>query len=368
MRTEVTRADNALGKIFDWKQTPGKDAYKRYFKKFIQPINQSVSKHFFTWFFQNITVDHFTLDIDSTIMTRYGSQHGAKKGYNPKKKGRVSHHPLIAFVDELHMVANFWLRSGKASSANNFVSFLAETLTIFGDKKIGLVRLNSGFCQKDVFDYLEDQSLNYIVAAKFVHPIQCLIDKQQSWITIDDGIQICSKTYQAQSWDKARRIVIVRQQLKQRPKATGKTLSLFPEEELHRSYRYSAYITNQNYSATDVWRNYRGRADCENRIKELKQDFGTDNFCLKDFWSTGATLIFVMIAYNLMSVFRLFVLQEKTQKTLSTLRYKVFAIGVYFQKSKDSIKLKVALHKKRRKWFLGIWDYPLDLPLKIPNL
>ena len=156
MRTEVTRADNALGKIFDWKQTPGQDAYKRYFKKFTQPINQSVSKHFFTCFFQNITVDHFTLDIDSTIMTRYRSQYGAKKGYNPQKKARVSHHPLIAFVDELRMVANFWLRSGKASSANNFVSFLAETRTIFGDKKIGLVRLDSGFCQKDVFDYLED--------------------------------------------------------------------------------------------------------------------------------------------------------------------------------------------------------------------
>lgn len=218
-----------------------------------------------------------------------------------------------------------------------------------------------------MFDYLEAQALNYIVAARFLHPVQRLIDKQQAWLAIDDGIEICSKTYQAQSWDKARRIVIVRQKIQQRPKATGKTLSLFPEDELHRNYRYSAYITNQECSATDVWKNYRGRADCENRIKELKQDFGADNFCLKDFWATEATLIFVMIAYNLMSVFRLFILQEKTQKTLSTLRYKVFAIGAYFQKSKDTIKLKVALHKKRRKWFLGIWDYPLDLPLEIPN-
>ncbi len=60
-------------------------------------------------------------------------------------------------------------------------------------------------------------------------------------------------------------------------------------------------------------------------------------------------------------------LQEKTQKTLSTLRYKVFAIGAYFQKSKNTIKLNAALHKKRRKWFMGIWDYPLDLTLQIPN-
>ena len=122
LHTEITRADNALGKILDWKQTPGQDAYKRYFS---QSTNQHVSRHFFSWFFQHIKVDHFTLDVDSTIMTRYGSQQGAKKGYNPKKRGRVSHHPLIAFVDELRMVANFWLRSGNSNSANNFVSFLS---------------------------------------------------------------------------------------------------------------------------------------------------------------------------------------------------------------------------------------------------
>ena len=367
LHTEVTRSDQALGKIFDWKQTPGQDSYKRYFKKFTQSINQGVSRHFFTWFFQNLQVNHFTLDIDSTIMTRYGFQQGAKKGYNPRKKGRVSHHPLIAFVSEVRLVANFWMRSGNSSSANNFVNFLSDTLSIFGNKKVGLVRLDSGFCQKDVLEHLESKELNYIVAARFMHPIQQLINKQEAWIGIGDGIEICDKTYQAQSWGQARRLVIVRQKIKLRPEASGKTLSLFPEDEIHRQYRYSAYVTNQTYSATDVWRNYRGRADCENRIKELKQDFGADNFCLKDFWATEAALIFVMIAYNLMSIFRLFVLQEKTQKTLSTLRYKAFAIGAYFQKSKDKIKLTIALHKKRRKWFLDIWDYPLKIPLEIPN-
>jgi hypothetical protein len=72
-----------------------------------------------------------------------------------------------------------------------------------------------------------------------------------------------------------------------------------------------------------------------------------------------------MIAYNLMSIFRLFVLQEKTQKTLSTLRYRTFPIGAYFEKTGDVLKLKIALIKKRRKWFAGLWDYPIDLSMKI---
>lgn len=66
-----------------------------------------------------------------------------------------------------------------------------------------------------------------------------------------------------------------------------------------------------------------------------------------------------------MSIFRLFVLQEKTQKTLSTLRYRTFAIGAYFEKVGDTLKLKIALTKKRRKWFAGIWDYPIDLSREI---
>ncbi len=178
LHTEVTRADNALRKIFDWKQTPAQDVYKRYFGKFTQNTNQQVSQHFFSWFFKVLHINHFTLDIDSTVITRYGEQEGAKKGYNPKKKGRNSHHPIIAFVNDARLVANFWLRSGNTSAANNCVGFLEETLANFGDKKIGLVRLDSGFCQKEIMDYLEEKNLQYIIAAKFTYPVQHLIDQQ----------------------------------------------------------------------------------------------------------------------------------------------------------------------------------------------
>lgn len=367
LHTEITRSDKALGRIFEWEKVPGQDAYKRYFGKFSQFTNQQVGHHFFSWFIQNLQIDHFTLDIDSSVITRYGEQEGAKKGYNPKKKGRNSHHPIIAFVNDVKLVANFWLRSGNTSSAHNFVGFLEETLANFGDKKVGLVRLDSGFFQKDIIDYLEAKELQYIVAAKFTHPVQHVIDRQDFWMSVDEGIEICDKYYQANNWEAPRRMVVVRQKIAQRPKAAGRMLSLFPEDEIHRNYRYSAYVTNQEQSATDVWRTYRNRGDAENRIKELKADFGAESFNLKEFYPTEAALIFSMIAYNLMSIFRLFVLQEKTQKTLSTLRYRTFAIGAYFEQVGQTLRLKIALTKRRRKWFVGLWDYPIDLSMKISN-
>ena len=37
-------------------------------------------------------INEDNLNLDSTVMTRYGVQEGAKKGCNPKKRGRPSHH------------------------------------------------------------------------------------------------------------------------------------------------------------------------------------------------------------------------------------------------------------------------------------
>jgi hypothetical protein len=368
LHTEVTRHDAALGKIFQWKNTPGQDTYKRFFSKFSQATNQKVSDYFYSWFFENLKFDNFTLDIDSSVMTRYGEQEGAKKGYNPSKRGRSSHHPLIAFIAEVKLVANMWLRSGNTSSANNFLSFLEDTLSKLKNKTIGLIRLDSGFFQSNILDYLEEKIMNYVVAVKFSQPIQRLIHSCENWIILDTGIEICEQIYQSDSWQKPRRIVVVRQRIKDRPKAPGKQLVLFAEEEIYRNYRYSAYVTNLNLPAAEIWRLYRGRGDAENRIKELKYDFGFDSFNLNDFFATEAALTFAMIAYNLMSLFRMFVLQEKTQKTLSTLRYRTFAIGAYFEKVNDRLVLKIALNKKRRAWFSGLWNFSngYQFPFQFP--
>jgi len=355
--TEVTRQDKALGKIFGWKRTPGNDTIKRFFRKFDLEKSSILSEHLFGWVFENVKFDRYTLDCDSTILTRYGKQQeGAKKGYNPKKPGRKSHHPIIAFVNDLKLVANFWLRSGESSSANNFAAFLEDTIKKLKDKKIGLLRLDSGFYSKEVFELMERKLLDYVVAVKFYIPIQKMISLQQNWLMVDEGIGICETSYQSPEWDKPRRIVVVRQKLEDRPDAIGKSLSLFEGTQYYCKYKYTGYITNLKLSAAEVWRLYRQRADSENRIKELKEDFGLDSFNLKEFYATESTLTVAMLAYNLMALFRLYILKSEVQHQLSTMRYKVFAIGAYFVKNKDRYILKIALAKQRRKWFKGLWD------------
>ncbi len=353
--TEVTRQDEVIREFWNFKRMAGHKSFQRFFNKFDVGTNQRVFRDLYQWFFSQLRFDNFTLDVDSSIYTRYGSQQGAKKGYNPKKPGRASHHPLMAFVAECKMVANFWLRSGDAHTANNIEAFLEDTFEKLSTKRIGLLRADSGFYDRKVFDYLEQKRINYIVAARLYAPIQQLLSQHKVWMQIGNGIEIAESTYQSPLWDKPRRIVMIRQYVPQRPKATGRALKLFEEEGLYKNYRYSCYITNLDLPAEHIWQSYRMRADAENRIKELKYDFGADSFNMQSFYATEAALNFVIMAYNFISLFRQVVLNTKVHEQMKTLRYKVFAIGGYIIKNGNQRILKLSLAMKRREWFTGLW-------------
>jgi hypothetical protein len=71
-------------------------------------------------------------------------------------------------------------------------------------------------------------------------------------------------------------------------------------------------VTDLDLPSEEPWRLYLGRANCENRIKELKDDFGGDSFNLKSFWAAEAALLTVMLAYNLMNLSRQGVLRTES--------------------------------------------------------
>ena len=117
------------------------------------------------------------------------------------------------------MVANFWLRSGNTYTSNNFRGFLSDTIEKLNGKKIGLIRADSGFYGKDIFDYLEEneQVGSYIIAARQYKPIQQKIAGHPLWIKVSNGIEVGETSYQSPLWDKPRRLVMVRQLITERP-------------------------------------------------------------------------------------------------------------------------------------------------------
>jgi len=357
----MLKFDEVLKEIFNWKRYPSASTFSRFFRKFTQKLIYEILVPINKWFFSQISIENLTLDIDSSVITRYGKQEGAKIGYNPNKRGRASHHPIIAFVAEMRMVANAWLRPGNTQALSNAYNFLLETLDILEGKKIGLLRADSGFFGGKFFEYLENKIINYIIACRLTPLLKLEISKIKNWLNVDDGIEIAEIKYQSSKWDKERRMIVIRQSVLVRPKAIGKMLNLFGDDEIYKDYRYQCLITNLDIAPYQVWFLYRQRADSENRIKELKYDFAFNGFCSKSFYATDSAFRFTMIAYNLMSLFRQVILKQKVQHTLSTLRFKCFAIGSWIVKKGRKKVLKLAVVDKRRQWLDGLFARAIDL-------
>lgn len=367
VHTDITRLDSTLARLFAWDRAAGHKAIVRLFQRFTQFDANRLQTSSYCWLFQKLALGPVTLDVDSTVLTRWGHKiEGSTKGYNPKHHGRHSHHPLLAFVADWRLVANLWLRPGSSHSANNAQAFLEATLVNLGNTRVGLFRADSGFYDKDIVHWLKDQQISHIISAKLTTALQQAIVEHCRWQEVSNGIQVAELSYQPHGWGQAVRFVVVRQHIGRKPGAVGKTLSLFADDPDLQGWRYGAMVTDLTLPALEVWRLYRGRADCENRIKELKADFGLDSFVLRDFWATEAALSMAMLSYNLMSVFRHAVLRQKVHQTLSTLHHTVLAVGAYWDKPSENKKpaLRLAITKKRRPWFEGLWAHAGE-PVKL---
>ena len=337
------RYDTVLQSIFGWETMPSQSTYSRFFNKFSQAKNTEIFPELQHWFFEQLNIDTITVDFDSTVITRYGNQQGSAKGYNPNKKGRNSHHPLMAFVSQTRMVANAWLRPGNTADSSSCKAFMEETFDkALKSKKVGLVRADSGFYTEELMSYLEEKELNYVMAVRMYPNVKSEVWGIKDWVELTKGIELSEMKF-SHDKGKARRYILVKKRVDIRPKAGGKML--FEDEP---GYRYSCYVTNLELPLDQVWNIYNTRADCENRIKELKNDFGLDKFCLKDFWATEASFRFIMLAYNLMSLFRHFALNDHKKATLSTLKSYCFALGVWKVNHANKQALKISLPSKRR--------------------
>jgi hypothetical protein len=217
--------------------------------------------------------------------------------------------------------------------------------------KVGLVRGDRGFYPDEILSALEERSLNCIIAARAYSNLKREVHGMKDWVEVCPGIAVNEWRHQpADPKAKARRHIVVRKQISRRPQAGGKLLF----DDLPDG-RFSLYVTNLDLPLDQVWNIDNSRADCENRIKELKQDFGIDAFCLHDFWATEASFRCIMVAYNLMSLFRHVCLNSQRRATLATLRSYCFAIGGWISQHARKRVLKLSLPRKKRPWMDSIF-------------
>lgn len=348
--TSVVRFDHALCEMFGWKRVASVSTFTRWFRRFRREEVDQVFGLLGRWFWDQLAPKSITLDLDSSVVTRYGKQEGAVQGYNRQKFGKPSHRPLFAFAADWRMVLNAWLRPGNTNDNNGLEPFINESLDLLGTKhRVGLIRADAGFYDGKFLEILESKAIPYIVSARMTRPLRHRVADEKQWLNIKPGIDVAEFQYQGIRWLKSRRVVIVRHALKQMPHALGRELIEVP------GYKFSAFVTTLDLPPAEIWRLYNGRCDSENRIAELKGDFGLNGFCLEPFYATEAAFRSVMLAYNLMSLFRQALLQSPQAVRLSTMRFQCFALGAWIGRTGRKKVLRISLEAQRRPWFEGLF-------------
>lgn len=346
---ERFRCDPVLPKMFDLSRTASAMTITRYFggftKQHVQHLVDSVGSGLWG---RLIPADPTAvLDLDSTIFERYGQQEGSLKGHNPRKHGRPSHHPILAMLAGSKRILHTWLRSGNTGTARGAEAFLDEALhRLPPHTRVQTVRADSGFFISGFLTHLEVRGLKYAVAARMQPPIHKAIAGLQGWRPFGRGVEVCELPWQPFRWAAPRRLVVVRELLRERPDAAGRRLFDLPGYTVH------AVVTNLSLAPEEVWRFYNGRADCENRIKELKLDFAADGFCLRSFHGTEAVLQLNGLLFNLLSAFKDEVL-ENPSPTLATLRHSLFVLGGLLRASARRSRLFLGLLNQKTRYRLA---------------
>jgi hypothetical protein len=144
---------------------------------------------------------------------------------------------------------------------------------------------------------------------------------------------------------------LIRHRQADRPEAGGKKLIDVP------GYLFQALVTSLPTSVPPlaVWRDYNGRSDCENVIKELQLGFALPTLCLRSFWATEAALSLATLTYNLTVLFQRH-LGWQTKVTIQSLRFWLFITPGIIAHPAGKTTVKLAVPPRERDWWSRLWD------------
>lgn len=346
-RVAWLQSDPAVAQVLGVEAVASQSTLSRFFGVFNQRTCQALSGLHREAVFR-LPSEHagYTLDLDSwALLHEDGHQEGVAVGYT-RRGLKPCHRPLIAGLAEAEVIAHYWLRPGNTACVNGAAEFLRQTVTTLpAHIRIGLVRGDAGFGDASVQDACAALGLKFIFVARLTQKVQALCRHgDEHW----QATEVAGLSVQEVELDwPGRRLIVVRQRVSQRPEAGGKTLF-----ELD-GYRFQALVTNlpRSVDALGVWRRYHGRADLENRLRELGEQFGIKRLCVEKFWGTEAMHHLAIAAYNLCVLLQRRLGQlEKCE--LNTLRWRLFGRAAVWSQAqgKPTLKRAVRGEANRNRW------------------
>lgn len=329
--TQILQYNGAFQKIVGLSRFPDQTAIRRFLKRLTpKQIRQIVRVHdllrraLFDRPYQRTSL---IFDLDSTVLVVYGkSVEGARVGYNPKKHGRRSYHPLLAFESRSQ---EFWhgsLRPGDAGTSTGAVPFIKVCLAKV-PKRIPRARIrfrmDSGFYGKRVVEFLDDGGYGYVIVAKARKRDPITIKAKSCRFTrLQNGWEVGEFWYRPHRWEKRHRYVVVRRPIPEDP-VEARQLTLFKDVK----YAYHVFVTNLKMSAWRVYLFYSPRARVEKHIRELAYDYPLAKIPTQDWIPNVAFFQLLLFAFDIVHYFKRICLPKRYRhKTLKTLRMELLVL------------------------------------------
>ena len=259
------------------------------------------------------------LDLDSTVLPVYGTHEGARRAYNPKRRGARSYEPLLCVEARSGLLWAGAQRPGGSPGTDEVVPLLERCWALAPSSMREVrVRGDHSFYSDATLTWLEDRHAQYVIVARLTAPLKRRVTTLR-YRPISAHWAVAETAYQAASWTTTRRIIAVRKRLQARdPQPTLFVLG---------RYAYHAYVTNLDLLPESVWRFYNGRARLELIVKELKHDYALGQIPTRRFDANALYFETLRLAYNLVVGFQTLCLPDAWhQATLSRIRANFFLL------------------------------------------
>lgn len=306
--------DTVNSKLLGMNKVVSDDSARRALKKIDEDEGISwLQKHLHSSYAPLLTTP-WILDSDVTIKPLYGHQQGAVVGYNPHKPGRPSHTYHTYMIANLRLVLDVEVQPGnQAQSAHSLPGLLTILKKLSPDQRPRFVRGDCDWGSHRVMSDLDAIEQNYLFKLKKSKNVKSLIRKHHclgEWTYFNDGWEAKENTLQLQSWDKDRRIVILRRRVSaasvmalEMTSGSQKQLAFLDGPEDMRLYEYSVLVTSLKDEVVTLVQYYRDRADCENVFDEIKNQWGWGGFTTHDQKSCQLITRIIALVYNWWSLF-----------------------------------------------------------------
>lgn len=337
------RQDPVLAELFGMERIVGDDTIRRFFSRVdLQEgrawVDESCRR---LW---KCLPQKFILDWDSTVVTRFGNQEQAEVGYNPAKRGRPSHHPLLAVVAGTRLCPRYRLRSGKSSSSGEWIEAMQECLQSIGQSP-WLNRGDIGFASERIMAWHEerDDRPNFLFKLKLTGNVKRAIAalRCEDWQgEASQGVlQLAEARLKLHGWSSERRVILGRRlQSESLPGDNG-------EFWKRQKYSFEAYVCDLEGKDANTWQVvdlYRQRADCENVFDELKNQWGFAGFCSRNARVTSLAAKLQLLVYNMWNLFMRLLEPERHVEAAHSRRWFLF-IAARLCKSSRQRELKLSV-------------------------